>query len=299
MNCPFCHTENRARKDSDLVVCFKCFNSFSVFKEKQTLNNIYNKNNNNTNRTHNDRNAYPLNHIIPIIQSDFENRENLIQNQIQTNNAILNSMAQNINNMMGNYVNYSKNYIEENLNQFTNEVIHPKMDKYNPLLQENLALMRKMNAKFEKFRRFERMYLSDKLQLPNKKPNNNGYYGLNYNLNQNANGYLNGNEYGNRIKSSNFPGNSKHRNNYFNYSVNNDNSGYNSQTNNFIDYERKKFDPVFEEVNNRNFRSADYLSKNRRGLDLNRNNSQSNYPWVYSFDENGKLVKNNGSSNNY
>jgi hypothetical protein len=199
---------------------------------------------------------------------------------------------------MGNYVNYSKNYIDHNLNKFTSDVLNPKINKYDPLMQENLELMGKMNKNFEKFERFEKIYLSDKLQMPIKNYKDNNFnnlkedFDLNYNKNHRNNRCFNGNDYEadyrNRIKSSNFHGNSRSKNNY------------EKQINNFIEFENKKFDPVFRDVNIRNFRTADCMSKNIKNIDLIEDyheNTNINFPRVYSFDENGKLVKNTSSFN--
>ncbi len=35
LTCPFCRTENKARKDAEHVVCYKCHNSVSIFHENK------------------------------------------------------------------------------------------------------------------------------------------------------------------------------------------------------------------------------------------------------------------------
>ncbi len=81
INCPFCHTENRVRKDSDIVVCFICYNSFSVFKEETYQ--------------HNNSNFVSNSQIDSQIQYNLEFR----------------NISNNLNNMIGNYINESNRLI--------------------------------------------------------------------------------------------------------------------------------------------------------------------------------------------
>jgi len=288
VNCPFCHTENRVSNDSDVVVCFKCYDSFSIIKDKFI---------NNKGKNHNYY-KYTVDHNSQIIHNDLAKKEIYIQNQINQNNLMLKNMTKNINYMIDSYLINSKDYINENLNKYTNQIINPLRNNYEPFLKENLELMKKINENFERFKSFENIYLNnnfkpDKINYLEKIYNNKNIRDKNYQFD--GNGFIGDLDFNpisdnnKRIRSSNVKDNNKlcdELTNDFNSSLKSDD--YDNFSRNL-----NKNDTINEEITNRDFYNRDNKNDNRGNIfDLNKRKNNYNYPKIFSFDENGKLVKN-------
>lgn len=216
-----------------------------------------------------------------------------------------------MNAMMGNHLKYSNYALNENLNRYSNSVLNPIVNDYEPLLRENLEMMQKMQQNFEKFNRFEKMFLFDKFKLNPKNEGLNAFpryysggrnqYNKSPQFSQDENIQKNGNfissrddELLNNYMKQNNEGNLDAINNPYNgnHKINK------YQRNNFNSNDRKLRD--IEHVENiRPTNSPYYVNDN---YDHNQNYNQNNEsyfekdyskaPRVYSFDTNGKLVKN-------
>lgn len=102
-------------------------------------------------------------------------QQNLMNNQMHNNTNNVYNLVGRMNNLVENYIKKSNRVLKENFSKMQRnsfDMINSNNERFEPLLKENLYIMKGIEKKFEKFKKFEKMFLDDKLQLNkvNKRP---------------------------------------------------------------------------------------------------------------------------------